>query len=222
MPDLRTTEGKRTPRTKSTRLRIVVRLASLAQPALRRVCAAACVLGLATIGDGFIYLSLTDAGSPTEKLLPAALRRYQRGVCGARQPYRGLADTVSRARVFLIGYIALLAIYALTASGVTGGAWSMVIALLLMGSFLSCDRRGVISARNAVGTRGEPGRLGFRHPGGHPSALPHGHALDGGVGAADPSPPTIRSTLWRREVRRAVSAARRRHRKHWDAGRVIT
>ena len=60
-------------------------------------------------------------------------------------PLGRVADRVGRARVFLAGHVALLGVYALTASGAGGGVWSVVVVLLLLGSFYAATD-GVLSA----------------------------------------------------------------------------
>jgi MFS family permease len=55
-----------------------------------------------------------------------------------------LADRVGRARVFVIGHIALLGVYVLSASGVAC-VWSVVVVLFLLGSFYAATD-GVLSA----------------------------------------------------------------------------
>lgn len=46
-----------------TKQRIALRLSDLSRPELRRVLIVAGLLGLVTVGDGFIYLALSDRGS---------------------------------------------------------------------------------------------------------------------------------------------------------------
>jgi MFS family permease len=60
-------------------------------------------------------------------------------------PLGRVADRVGRARVFLVGHVILLGVYALTASGVGSGAWSVVLVLLLLGGFYAATD-GVLAA----------------------------------------------------------------------------
>jgi MFS family permease len=145
VPDLRTADGNATSSDQSTRRRIALRLSDLSQPALRRVLGVAGLLGLVTIGDGFIYLSLSDAGSLAAKYFPLLFVGTSAAYMALAIPLGRVADRLGRARVFLTGHIALLAVYVLTASGVAGGVWSVVMALLLMGSFYAATD-GVLSA----------------------------------------------------------------------------
>ena len=70
VPDLRTADGQAASGEQSARQHIALRLSDLSQPALRRVLAVAGLLGLVTVGDGFIYLSLSEAGSLATKYFP--------------------------------------------------------------------------------------------------------------------------------------------------------
>jgi MFS family permease len=146
VPDLRTAGGKAALSDQSTRRRIALRLSDLSQPALRRVLAVAGLLGLVTVGDGFIYLSLSDAGSLAAKYFPLLFFGASAAYMALAIPLGRVADRVGRALVFLIGHVALLGVYALTASGVGGGgAWSVVVVLLLLGSFYAATD-GVLAA----------------------------------------------------------------------------
>jgi MFS family permease len=145
VPDLRTAGGRAAFSDQSTRRRMALRLSDLSQPALRRVLAVAGLLGLVTVGDGFIYLSLSDAGSLAAKYFPLFFVGTSAAYMALAIPFGRVADRVGRAVVFLIGHLALLGVYALTASWGGGGAWSVVIVLVLLGSFYAATD-GVLSA----------------------------------------------------------------------------
>jgi MFS family permease len=145
VPDLRTADGKARSSDQSTRRRMTLRLSDLSQPALRRVLVVAGLLGLVTVGDGFIYLSLSEAGSLAAKYFPLLFVGTSAAYLALAIPLGRVADRVGRARVFLIGHMALLGVYALTASGVGGGAWSVISVVLLLGSFYAATD-GVLSA----------------------------------------------------------------------------
>jgi MFS family permease len=145
VPDLRTADGEAAVSDKSTRRRIALRLSDLSQPALRRVLVVAGLLGLVSVGDGFIYLSLSDAGSLAARYFPLLFVGTSLAYMALAIPLGRVADRVGRALVFLIGHVALLGVYALTASGVRGGAWSVVVVLLLLGSFYAATD-GVLAA----------------------------------------------------------------------------
>jgi MFS family permease len=145
VPDLRTAGGRAAFSDQSTRRRMALRLSDLSQPALRRVLAVAGLLGLVTVGDGFIYLSLSDAGSLSAKYFPLLFVGTSAAYMALAVPLGRVADRIGRAKVFLTGYVALLGVYLLTASGVSGGAWSVVVVLLLLGSFYAATD-GVLAA----------------------------------------------------------------------------
>jgi MFS family permease len=145
VPDLRTASGKTTFSDQGTRHRIALRLSDLSQPALRRLLGVAGLLGLVTVGDGFIYLSLSEAGSLATKYFPLLFVGTSAAYMALAIPLGRVADRVGRARVFLIGHVALLGIYALIASGIGGGAGSVVLVLLLLGSFYAATD-GVLAA----------------------------------------------------------------------------
>ena len=145
VPDLRTASGKATFSDQGTRHRIALRLSDLSQPALRRVLAVAGLLGLVTVGDGFIYLSLSEAGSLATKYFPLLFVGTSAAYMALAIPLGRAADRVGRSRVFLIGHVALLGVYALTASGVASGFWWVVFVLLLLGSFYA-STDGVLAA----------------------------------------------------------------------------
>ena len=100
VPDLRTARGKADAGDQTPRRRIALRLSDLSQPALRRVLLVAGLLGLVTVGDGFIYLSLSNLDRCGQYF--PLFRRYQRGVHGARYPHgaigspRGAGQGLSR------------------------------------------------------------------------------------------------------------------------------
>jgi MFS family permease len=144
VPDLRTADGAADV-ADSPQRRMALRLSDLSQPALRRVLLVAGVLGLVTVGDGFIYLTLAEAGSLATKYFPLLFVGTSAAYVALAIPLGRVADRVGRARVFLIGHLILLGVYALTASNVVGGVWSVVLVLLLLGGFYAATD-GVLAA----------------------------------------------------------------------------
>lgn len=87
---------------------------------LRRVWVNACLLGLATIGDGFVYLLLQrrlDASISTFALLPLGTAAVFVLLAG---PAGRIADRFGRWRLFLGGHLALVVVYLLLWSGLKG------------------------------------------------------------------------------------------------------
>ncbi|MFC9622727.1 MFS transporter [Streptomyces sp. NPDC056930] len=118
-----------TPRTRKT-------CEALRDPAFRRILAAAALLGVATVGDAFVYLLLQRRlGLPVGwfPLLPlgAATCYLLLAVPAGR-----LADRVGRRLPFLYGHVALLGVYA-TFLAPTGGPASLLLVpvLVLLGVF---------------------------------------------------------------------------------------
>ncbi|MCP2329010.1 MFS family permease [Hamadaea flava] len=120
-------------------------LAALAaDPRARRLTAAGCVLGLATIGDGFVYLLL-------QRRSGLAIGWFPMLAVGTNLTYlllAGLAgataDRLGRQRVLLGGYVLLAAIYLVLATPWQGTPM-IAIVLLLNGAFYA-STDGVLMA----------------------------------------------------------------------------
>ncbi len=111
---------------------------------LRRLMLAAGVLGLLTVGDGFIYLVLQARGSFAAQLFPLLYVGTNVAFFVFAVPLGRLADRFGRVRVFVIGHGALLAAYALTALPV-GGATITILCMALLGFFYAATD-GVLAA----------------------------------------------------------------------------
>jgi MFS family permease len=124
----------------------------LSQPELRRVLLVVGLLGLVTVGDGFTYLSWSDAGSLATKYFPLLFVGTSAAYMALAIPFGRMADRAGGARVFLAGHVALFGVYAAGTSGIGGGAWSVLVAPLLLGSFYAATD-GLLSA---LATQSEP------------------------------------------------------------------
>lgn len=124
--------------------RIALRLSDLARPELRRVLIVAGLLGLATVGDGFIYLALSDRGSVAATYFPLLFVGTNAAYLALAIPLGKLADRIGRGVVFLGGHALLLGVYALTASKI-GGIGTIILVLALLGTFYAATD-GVLSA----------------------------------------------------------------------------
>lgn len=137
VPDLRGPAKKpvRAPR---------LRLSDFAHPAIRRVLAAAGLVGLFTVGDGFIYLVLADRGSIGANYFPLLFVGTNAAYLALAVPLGQLADRIGRGKIFIGGQAFLAAAYALTASGMSG---VVVVALVLacLGTFYAATD-GVLAA----------------------------------------------------------------------------
>ncbi len=124
--------------------RIALRLSDLARPELRRVLIVAGLLGLATVGDGFIYLALSDRGSVAATYFPLLFVGTNAAYLALAIPLGKLADRIGRGVVFIGGHALLLGVYALTASKI-GGIGTILVVLALLGTFYAATD-GVLSA----------------------------------------------------------------------------
>ncbi|SCG68736.1 MFS transporter [Micromonospora inositola] len=119
-------------------------LRELAGPGLRRPLVAAGVLGLFTIGDGFVYLSLQDRDQFAASYFPLLFVGTNVAYLTFAIPLGRLADRVGRSRVFVGGHLALLVAY-LVAAAPVGGLGATVVALVLLGTFYAATD-GVLAA----------------------------------------------------------------------------
>jgi MFS family permease len=130
------------------------RLADLKSAGLSRLLVAAGALGVATVGDGFLYLALQDGNQITPSLFPLLFVGTNAAYLALAIPLGRLADRVGRAKVFLVGHVVLLATYALAASHF-GGAVGTIVVLLLLGTFYAATD-GVLAA---IASRQVPERM---------------------------------------------------------------
>jgi MFS family permease len=120
------------------------RWSDLKTPGLGRILIAAGVLGLLTVGDGFIYLVLQARGSFAAQWFPLLYVGTNVAFLALAIPLGRFADRIGRARVFLIGHVALLATYVCAAIPVNGIGITLTC-LALLGIFYAATD-GVLSA----------------------------------------------------------------------------
>jgi MFS family permease len=113
-------------------------------PRLRRLLLAAGVLAVLTVGDGFIYLVLQARSPFAAQWFPLLYVGTNVAFFLFAVPFGRLADRFGRARVFVLGHVALLAAYASAALPV-GGVVVTVACLLLLGAFYAATD-GVLAA----------------------------------------------------------------------------
>jgi MFS family permease len=113
-------------------------------PVLRRPMAAAAVLGLFTVGDGFLYLALAERDGLAALWFPLLYVGTNTAYLLLAIPFGRLADRVGRVRVFLGGHVALLLVY-LVAGGPLGGLAGTLLALALLGTYYA-STDGVLAA----------------------------------------------------------------------------
>ncbi|WP_312887904.1 MFS transporter [Nonomuraea rhodomycinica] len=115
-------------------------LALLGEPRFRRLCLTACGLGLVTVSDAFVYLLVQhNAGLATEHLPLLPLGTAAAYLLLA-VPLGRLADRVGRGTMFVLGHLALVAVYGVLAA--SGPFWAV---LPLLGLFYAATD-GVLMA----------------------------------------------------------------------------
>jgi MFS family permease len=117
--------------------------ALLRMPGMRAVLVAATLLGLATLGDAFVYLALQDRLGFDVGLFPLLPVATSLVFMLAAVPVGLLADRAGRGRVFVAGYLALLAVYGVLLG--PAGAASAVAALVFLGVYYAATD-GVLMA----------------------------------------------------------------------------
>ncbi|NGY63835.1 MFS transporter [Lentzea sp. NEAU-D13] len=121
-----------------------LKLALLKDPAVRRIVAAASLLGLVTIGDGFVYLLLQKREGLAFGWFPLLAVGTSLVYLLLAAPLGALADRVGRLKVMLCGYGALTLVYLLL-FGPLGGWPLLVLVVLLYGVFYAATD-GVLMA----------------------------------------------------------------------------
>lgn len=111
---------------------------------LRPLLAVAGVLGLLTVSDGFIYLALLDHGGVNVSWFPLFYVGTNLAYLLLAVPVGRLADRVGRARILVLGHVALVGAY-LCSVLPTSTAAATAGTLLLLGTFYAATD-GVIAA----------------------------------------------------------------------------
>jgi MFS family permease len=104
----------------------------------------AVLLGMSTIGDGFVYLLLQRRENLAVGWFPLLAVGTSLAYLLLAMPLGVLADRIGRTKVFLGGYAALVAVYLLLASP-WGGLPALVLVLVLYGGFYAATD-GVLMA----------------------------------------------------------------------------
>lgn len=111
---------------------------------IRRVLAAAGILGLLTIGDGFVYLVLQSRSDFAAQWFPLMYVGTNVAFLVFAIPLGRLADRIGRARVFVFGHVALLAAYVIAVLPVADIAATILCLAALGGFYAATD--GVLAA----------------------------------------------------------------------------
>jgi MFS family permease len=157
VPDVRT----RAPRDAATRPAARRRFdwTALNSPALKRVLAAAGLLGILTIGDGFVYLVLQARSDFAAQWFPLLYVGTNAAFLALAIPFGRLADRFGRARVLIIGHLGLLGAYVIAALPVADIA-ATLLCLVFLGAFYAATD-GVLAALAAQLTTPETRATGI-------------------------------------------------------------
>jgi MFS family permease len=137
VPNRRTPSGTGQRRTRQL-------LRSMVGPKLRRPLIACALLGVLTVSDGFIYLSLQARDDFAAKWFPLLYVGTNISYLLLAVPLGRLADRIGRAKVLIGGHLALIAMYVTAALPLAGTAWT-IVSLLLFGAFYAATD-GVLPA----------------------------------------------------------------------------
>jgi MFS family permease len=113
-------------------------------PHFLRLISCAALLGLFTVGDGFLYLELSERDSMATKYFPLLYVGTNFAYLVLAIPFGRLADRIGRARVFSGGQVLLLVAY-LCAGGPLGGAALSMGCLVFLGAYYAATD-GVLAA----------------------------------------------------------------------------
>ncbi|MFS0866269.1 MFS transporter [Microbacterium sp. 179-B 1A2 NHS] len=126
---------------------------------MRRVLAAAGVLGLLTIGDGFVYLVLQARSDFAAQWFPLLYVGTNVAFLAFAIPLGRLSDRVGRARVFVVGHLGLLAAYVVAALAIDD-LLATLLCLAFLGAFYAATD-GVLAALAAELTTPETRATGI-------------------------------------------------------------
>lgn len=121
-----------------------LKLALLKDPAVRRIVLAASLLGLVTVGDGFVYLLLQKREGLAFGWFPLLAVGTSLVYLLLAAPLGALADRVGRLKVMLCGYGALTLVYLLL-HGPLGG-WPLLVTVVLLYGVFYAATDGVLMA----------------------------------------------------------------------------
>jgi MFS family permease len=121
-----------------------VSLRLLRTPQLGRLLVSSALLGVLTVGDGFLYLELSTRDSLATKYFPLLYIGTNAAYLVLAIPFGRIADRFGRARMFVAGHLALLASYFFAGGPVAGGVASAACLGLLGAYYAATD--GVLAA----------------------------------------------------------------------------
>ncbi|MFF5287625.1 MFS transporter [Streptomyces sp. NPDC013171] len=119
-------------------------VALLRSAPVRRLLVAACLLGFAVIGDGFVYLLLQRREEVSLSSFPLLAVGTSLAYLLLAVPIGALADRIGRVPVVLGGYTALLGVYLLLTASLRG--WPLVALVLVLHGLFYAATDGVLMA----------------------------------------------------------------------------
>jgi len=119
-------------------------LALAGAPAVRRIVLVAAMLGLLSIGDGFLYLALQRRSDFAGAYFPLLYVGTNAVYLLLAVPLGGLADRWGRARVFVLGHVPLVLAFACVALPMGALPWVGLVLALLGVYYAATD--GVVAA----------------------------------------------------------------------------
>lgn len=122
--------------------------ALLRRPQVRRLTGCAVLLGLTTISDSFLYLTLQRRIELPAGWFPLLPLGTAAAFLLLAVPLGAVADRIGRRRLFLAGHLVLLCAYGLLLAPLGGGAVLVCAVLALHGSFYAATD-GVLAAASA-------------------------------------------------------------------------
>lgn len=123
-------------------------LRALGAPGMRRIAAVTGLLGVLTVSDGFLYLSLLERDDLAAAWFPLLFVGTNVAYAVLAVPFGRLSDRVGRQRVLVGGHL-LLALAYFAAAGPGGGPAATLLVLALLGAFYAATD-GVLSALTAA------------------------------------------------------------------------
>ncbi|MEU4211682.1 MFS transporter [Streptomyces sp. NPDC026206] len=120
----------------------------LRRPGVRRLTGCAVLLGLTTVSDSFLYLTLQRRLDLSESWFPLLPLGTAATFLLLAVPLGAVADRFGRRRLFLCGHLALLGAYALLVAPLAGSAALACLVLALHGTFYAATD-GVLAAATA-------------------------------------------------------------------------
>ncbi len=114
-------------------------------PGFVALCAAVTLLSVFTVSDNLLYLGVQRRAGIDAALLPMLFVATAAVFMLGAVPLGRLADRIGALRVFLLGHLSLLLLYAATASGMLRGVSEAVATALLLGTYYAATD-GVIMA----------------------------------------------------------------------------